>query len=81
MSQANQAGFRRWAVPGLLIGAIGGELAWLWSTTTSLTALWGRCLDLLDVRNWPHWAWTGVGIGLLSCLLLMRLWPDKKPSS
>jgi hypothetical protein len=44
----------------------------------SAPTLWGRCLEILDVRNSTHWTWTGVGVALLACFLLMRLWPEKK---
>ncbi len=37
---------------------------------------WLWCLDILDVRGWKHWTWTGVVIALLIVLAVIRFWPE-----
>jgi sterol desaturase/sphingolipid hydroxylase (fatty acid hydroxylase superfamily) len=78
MQENRTTGFRSVVVDAMLAG---GVVALLVACAAFLIAwypaMWGRCLEILDVRNWTHWAWTGVGVALLAVFLLMRLWPEK----
>ncbi len=42
---------------------------------------WLWCLDILDVRGWSHWTWTGVVVALFMVLAVIRYWPDRKPAT
>ena len=39
---------------------------------------WLWCLDILDVRGWSHWTWTGIVVALFMVLAVIRFWPEGK---
>ena len=37
---------------------------------------WLWCINMLDVRDWSHWAWLRVVVGLLVVLATIQFWPN-----
>jgi hypothetical protein len=47
----------------------------------SIPRCWPWYLWLLDVRIWTPWKCIGLSVALIECLVVIRLWPDKKRQS
>lgn len=76
--QEPRAPFRQSMVDSFLFAAFVALLFAILLSMASDPNRWRWCLDILDVRDWRHWEWTGVGTALLGVLLLIRVWPEKK---
>lgn len=62
-----------WLLILVIVGLLGVGVFCVLSTPI----WWRRCLGVLDVRGWNHWAWTGVAVMLLASLAAIRYWPEK----
>jgi len=60
----------------VLVAAIVGLCCLLVSWVVSSPACWAWCLNHLDMRNWNHAVWSGVGVAILGTLFLFRVWPE-----
>lgn len=79
MEQKEEAGRRSKTIDRLLgAGIVVLIAASVFLVLSEYPRLWGRCLQLLDTRNWTYATWRAVGVALAVCLLSIRLWPQRK---
>jgi hypothetical protein len=58
-----------WLLIAIVVAFLCGGMFYVLTTPT----WWGWCLDVLDVRDWTHWMWTGVAVALLVALWLVHV--------